>query len=544
MNVPIAKPSINPSRTQFLPQVRPQNPGMRSFGYRKPPATISPSIPKGVIQMQPQIQNNDIEKVPSLINAVNATFKRGVYRTGDKNKANMDEGKELPQEKLFTILNRPKVVQCLSETVQSNLLEMSRKILMLPIQDVPKKLIYCDKIPKMSLSNWDELKFIHKIVMILIREFTQRQVENSCFVTQKFIRALINILNSPDSNEQESVNSMIHSILEKCPSCRKILFHEAILKIQNHLQDEKAYFCVSYCLKILHNCLREAPELFSSENDNENKENNNSDSIQSLYEKKILPLYSSYFLSEFYPELNAVSSAFYGMYDQLPTISLRYLLSHWPETNTSKQLIYIQHIAVIGPYLSSNMIKNFLKVIVGRISKCLKSVNFKVVSATLQVISNESFIFLFSSYSETLISYLYPSLVGLRGHWSNEVQNKVGNAIDILKHMNPDFVQKLDSSKLHVELSKTNNKTAGNSWAMIAGAALNKVGDTSMENFKMGLNELNMRDAKENFTIKEIPGESSEKNSSPSVKTETKNDEEYSDDTADEEEYELDKRFG
>ena len=41
-----------------------------------------------------------------------------------------------------------------------------------------------------------------------------------------------------------------------------------------------------------------------------------------------------------------------------------------------------------------------------------------------------------------------------------------------------------------------------------------------------------------------FPGESSEKNSSLSVKTETKNDEEYSDDTADEEEYELDKRFG
>lgn len=385
---------------------------------------------------------------------------------------------ELPIVNLYNNLNSSINVSNLPEKIILLIIEMIKKNLLLPVPEVPKQYVYCDQIALLTLENWSEFEYLHKIVFLLIR-----QVDNPIFTTflkSDFIRSLISILNSPDSKEQSSIEQMITAITEKFPETIELVYNESLSRIVHHVHDDiegkTTYFCVSSCLKFILNYFKQPVSDITSPN---------------VFEFKIFPLFSSYFLSEFYKNLNTICSMFYGLFDGLSSSSLRYLLTHWPETHTNKQIVYIYHIAVILQNMNSEKLKVFLKPLMKRFKKCLHSSNYKIIAATLQNISNPSFLYQFSAYSEKIITYLYPPLSHLVDYWHPDVRLKVVPAIDFLAQMNPTFFESFSKKVIaDDDESLINDERIQNNWIKVSQAATRAIGKKAIKSFNKDLDEL------------------------------------------------------
>ncbi|OHT08793.1 hypothetical protein TRFO_22647 [Tritrichomonas foetus] len=390
--------------------------------------------------------------------------------------------------KLFTILNQPRSVASLNEKIVMNIFNVIKKNIIISVPEIPSKFIFCDKIAKINLQNWEFFQYFHKVALILIRESDRKFLTG--LLNQELVHSLVSVLNSPDSNEQTSIENLISAITERYEETKELFYIESISRIERHIFDEvnTSYFCVCSCMRFLHNYFRENLVEIAS---------------PTVFEFKIFPLFSSYFLSEFYEYLNPICSLFYGLFDNLPETSIKYLLSHWPETHTAKQVIFIQHISVIAPFLGSNSIKTYLEMIFGRLAKCLKSSNYKIISTTLQIISDATFIYLFSSYSETVIKAVYPPLIDLRGHWSNDVSNKIENAIGILKQMNSSFFQTIDIDKDVNDPANRKTQVMNESWMLIVGAASEAINDDEKVEFELKLKALSNTQKTENQCFKQ-----------------------------------------
>lgn len=389
---------------------------------------------------------------------------------------------ELPIQKLYNLLNQNHISSRFPEKVLLLIIEMIKRNLLLPVPEVPKQYVYCDQIAQLTLQNWPELEYLHKIVFILINE-----VDNSVFSTflkSDFIRSLFSILNSPDHKEQSSIESMITLITEKYPETLEKVYNESLSRIVHHIHDDiegkTTYFCVSSCLKFILNYFKQPISNVTS---------------PEIFEFKIFPLFSSYFLSEFYQNLNVICTMFYGLFDNLSSSSLRYLLSHWPETHTSKQIVYVRHISVIVQDMSSEKLKQFLKPLLKRFEKCLHSSNFKIIAAALQDITNPSFLFQFSSFSEKVISSLYPSLSNLIDYWHPDVRNKIEPAIDFLSQMNPSYFESLTKKnsfhrKNILDENLMKSESIQKEWGEVAALATKTIGKDAIAKFNKKLTEL------------------------------------------------------
>lgn len=385
---------------------------------------------------------------------------------------------ELPIINLYNLLNN-----CHNDNFTDKIIllfiDLIKKNLLLPVPDVPKQYVYCDQIAQLTLENWSEFEYLHKIIFLLIR-----QIDNPIFINflkSDFIRSLIGILNSPDSKEQSSIEQMITLISEKYPDTIELIYKESLSRIVHHIHDDiegkTTYFCVSSCLKFILTYFKQPVSNISSPD---------------IFEFKIFPLFSSYFLSEFYQNLNIICSMFYGLFDGLSSSSLRYLLSHWPETHTSKQVVYIYHIAVIVQNISSDRLEKFLKPLMKRLKKCLHSSNFKIIAATLQIITNPSFLYQFSAFSEKVITTLYPSLSELSDYWHPDVKNKIEPALDFLAQMNPTFFESLSKKNFMSEWEnlKDDDENVHNNWEKITLAAAKKTSKDAIKSFNKRLDEL------------------------------------------------------
>lgn len=386
-----------------------------------PPQNITPHLLNQLVEKihisRGKYIFDDSPTLDSDIPVTNAEFHK------DSNKPSSKPSlQDSPAVKLYELLSQSSSISTLTSDDLSLLMTMIQKNMLVPVPEVPQQYIYSDRIAKLLLDNWDEVNYLHKILLVLIRNANSSLL--SSYFTPDFLRSLIGILNSPDLNEQISIEFIVSTLFEKYPHSIEIIFNESLSRIENHLHGGKTYFCVSSCLKFILTyfkqpiCNIDSPDIF---------------------EYKIFPLFSSYFLQEFYHNLNSICSMYYGMFQTLSASSLKYLLSHWPIAHTSKQITYIRHIAVIAPYLSETALGDCIGSLIKRLSKCLRSPNYKIVLNTLQLIGNASFVYMFSSFSKKIISALYKPLVALKTNWSPEVQTKLESVFEILDDLNPKF---------------------------------------------------------------------------------------------------------
>ena len=418
-------PSGSNNTARFGPQSVPPNAHIQ-FHRRKTTSSIPLSAVQNAaqsVQQQDQVQKQ-IESLQAMVDDFRKVT-RGNYVPDFK----VPQNEKLPLTgKIFEILEKLPNFSVIPEKTINDIIEILKIHFSIRIPDLPKQYLYGEQIVKLSLSNWNEIKFFYKILYLVLRN-TNIRVISECF-PNTYVKNLIEFYNSPDLNERMYIEQILNKFLEMFPSYKNAIFDECLTRILNHIHDnDRGFLCIGPCLKFMTNKYRSGEKIPKPD----------------VFEKQILPLFSSMFLIVFYDFLCDACSLFYSFFDFTPITSLQYLFSHWPKTNTGKQSLFVHHLSVIAPYLSSESIGKYVNKIFYRLSNCLKAMNFKVVSSILQILNDSSFLFLFSSYSESVIKFIYLDLINMETHWSPEVTIKAREVLEKLKQMNPEVYAQVES---------------------------------------------------------------------------------------------------
>ena len=303
---------------------------------------------------------------------------------------------------------------------------------------IPEAWIHSESLIESPFTHMQELQKIYNILLFLIRSLPKHEVRSWMFNENiHFLKKLIKLIGTPDATEQVTIVSILKEIMLILPKTKKIIFDGIMNILIDFNEGELRYHYASGSLKLLKTMLKskDIQQLFCKTHS---------------FKQIILPLFRSEFLHLFYYDLNAITNFImknefkeniskYAHYNQNknsePTqkqILLKYLLQHWPNSNSKKQYHFLHQIISVATLLGSYDIPNikndgneilscnFVLQIANIIEKCIVNSNMNVVAMTLHFLDNHETLKKISLVSFKLIGEISRSLEQLEKQCSDE----------------------------------------------------------------------------------------------------------------------------
>ena len=370
----------------------------------------------------------------------------------DPNSPTAAQERSLQREQMLKILSNMKDLVQSDFNILKQLFDMVCTHIIRKIDEMSNEILYSDSKISVDANNWDTISIAHQILSIIIENVNPNILMR--FIGKDFIDSLMHLLVSTDPNERTSVDSQIFKIFDCLPKLRSCIYHGYMKQIENYYHNYKYYLAVSSALNFISTYITTVADIHS---------------YFPLFKTKIFPLMATPFLAEFYTPLNNLSAYFESKSSEIAEFCLDYLLKHWPITDSTKQAAFLNHLIPISSGLEITAVPNIIPNLFSRINKCLRSDNFKVVSASLMLLSDQTFLFIFGPFMDLFLPIIIHSLESSSRHWNQEVVRLSNVSIKILFSRNMDLVKKIISQPnfVHPPPPKDNSAT----WEIILQSA-------------------------------------------------------------------------
>lgn len=357
---------------------------------------------------------NDINDILDKIISTNYEFT--ISNFDNKNDSKTEQSAD-DIETIAAFLNQPGVAQKLDSNTIEKILTIARKNTLRVVADIPKPLLYGDFYAPISVTNWNILFFFHKLVLLIVNNIDDQIVDK--WINESFMIGLINLLNSSDSNEQTSTVILIQQIFETFDNKKQFLFNRLIKLVMLHNEGVNSFVCVPPALKFFTYYFSQFKGYFNQ-------------SFINFFKLVIFQLFATDFVHNYYNILSSLCQIFYQRDSSLAIWALKFLLNHWPISNSAKHTVYLHHVRILSNSIQSNNSDPALIRLFEQIGESLQSPNFKVANAALQVIGNVNFLFNFAPIFSTIIPILIKSLDNLQNHWHPEVRELTKNVYQVV----------------------------------------------------------------------------------------------------------------
>lgn len=356
---------------------------------------------------------SEINDILDKINSIKYEFKAIKYNSEDSTPENADD-----IETIVAFVGQPNIAQTFDSKTIEKLLSIARKNILRSISDIPKSLLYGDFYAPISMPNWNVLFFFHKLTSLIIINIDDRIIDK--WIDNDFIIGLINLLNSPDPNEQTSTVILIQQIFEAFENKKDFIFNKMIKLVMSHNEGINSFVCVPPALKFFTYFFSQLKGYFNP-------------SFYNFFKLVIFQLFTTDFVHNYYTILSSLCQIFYQHDSSITIWALNFLLNHWPLSNSTKHTIYLHHVRILANSLQSSSTEKIVVRLFEQIGRSVQSQNFKVANAALQVIGNVNFLFNFAPIFNTIIPPLSKSVKTLESHWHPEVRELMKNVLQVIE---------------------------------------------------------------------------------------------------------------
>ncbi|KAJ5074235.1 well-rounded isoform b [Anaeramoeba ignava] len=168
-----------------------------------------------------------------------------------------------------------------------------------------------------------------------------------------------------------------------------------------------------------------------------------------MFKTYLLPLHTNSHFSEFfYPFLDCIISMISKM-DTLFLDFFPYLITHWPQTNSKKQVLFILEISCSLKVVSLDVSSKIIKDIFDFLAFHIHSFHFGVCDQCFDLISKNPFKSLVKNFPNHFDQILLPKLKSFH-HWNQETEKKCEITLELIQKI---FQKKSIKSKLGVHYS-------------------------------------------------------------------------------------------
>lgn len=326
----------------------------------------------------------------------------------------------------------------------------------IPMVD-PKHLIYSDEPPVVE-TNWPHLQYVYSILIKF-----QKAKPNDPHVDFDFLNKMYSLLEAPDIQERNHVLRFFNNFYKQYPDrLTNILYHfESI--VRDYIDRQIPPFPIIPILKFYLSLLQEPSYNIREQ------------ILTHFFDSSVLPILSSQHILSFYSQLNEIFDFFISANSSNVSKIIKKLISLWPESAASKQMLYINLINSTARKMPPEEFPKLAPVIITLYSKVSCSSHAKIVQASLKIWSDVKIMPMLMDNTAAIYPLILGNIQGvMKNHWNSQTRNSALDAMTSMHDFDPFVFDELTQQELNKDPHSTSKQglqiaaQEHRNWALIA----------------------------------------------------------------------------
>lgn len=318
---------------------------------------------------------------------------------------------------LDVIFSNVALVQRLPPQIVDSYFEMLMKNIMRDLPPVKKEYLIFDDEPVLVDINWPHLQIIYK-------QFLNFQQLHPNKITNSVVSKMLTRIHAPDAEEREQVLCFFRYYVLANPAKTTTIFKKFSYILQDYINRNCYPFAVTPILKFY---LIQFPLQFKD-----------GQLLITIFSTSILPLLSCQHIISYYGVLLQIIQFFIAVDPAITPQIIRRVLLYWPQSNPTKQILFISLISLLMENLSRSEFEKMSKRIFRLLSDYALSSNAKVAEASLLIWSNIKIIPKILDNTRTIFPITFPQFSKTaREHWNPETQTLATNTLKSMHDLDP-----------------------------------------------------------------------------------------------------------
>jgi len=278
---------------------------------------------------------------------------------------------------------------------------------------------------------YDHVSLVYEIFVHFIESpgFHPNQMKR--YVDQKFVVNLIELFNSYDPRERETLKTVLHRIYGKFLGLRGF-----IRKTINHIFlqfifENDSCNGVAELLEILGSIINGFAIPIKAEH-------------KVFLTKVLIPLHKSPRYQSFQGQLAYCIVQFVEKEASLTHLIIGSILRYWPLTNTTKEVLFLSEVEEILDVCEPHEFLNICEPLFHRLALCVDSQHFQVAERALYFWNNEYIVSLIEENSTLIMPIVFmPLYDAAKHHWNSTIVMLVCNVLKTLMEINQELFDEL-----------------------------------------------------------------------------------------------------
>jgi len=278
---------------------------------------------------------------------------------------------------------------------------------------------------------YEHIALVYEIFIYFIESPSFHPNQMKKHIDQVFIVQLMDLFQSYDSRERETLKTVLHRIYGKFLGLRGF-----IRKTLNHIllsfvYEDDSFNGVAELLEILGSIINGFAIPIKAEH-------------KLFLTKVLIPLHKSPKYSSFQGQLAYCIVQFVEKEPYLTHVIIGSILKFWPVTNSVKSVLFLSEIEEILDVCEPHEFLNICEPLFIRLSYCFNSSHFQVAERALYYWNNEYVISLVEENSTTIMPIIFlPLYEAAKTHWNSTIVMLVCNVLKTLMEINQELFDEL-----------------------------------------------------------------------------------------------------
>ena len=317
--------------------------------------------------------------------------------------------------------------------------------------EIAKSVFMSDYPLSFGMTDKDMIIAIYNCLNIMLTKFREN-------IPKNFYLSLIHSMHSPCKAESSIAKDTLILLFKLDKENREPIFAKVFDEIEKFKEGLIKYFFIEPALQFFTAILKIIPPPIPPR-------------FFATSRTVLFPLIKSPDLNMFFGALCENCEIFYSKDSTTALFYIRYMLKHWPVTDSHKQILLLNQLHQILYTISGSFFPTICHALCQKLFYSVQSKNYKVALTALNIIGDEGFLNIIISTLGYIPKMMSESMNVAINSWYPEVRNKAEKAEEILL-------------SLCSKIEDSGKDKAQQKWTAIAKiAAVNFKGDTYLKNF-------------------------------------------------------------
>ncbi|KAK4257340.1 hypothetical protein QN277_006938 [Acacia crassicarpa] len=275
---------------------------------------------------------------------------------------------------------------------------------------------------------WSHLQVVYDLLLQFINYDSLDVKLAKMYIDHAFILRLLDLFDSEDPRERDSLKAILHRIYGKFLAHRFFIRKSVSNIIYRFVFETERHNGIAELLEIFGSIISGFALPLKEEH-------------RTFLWRALIPLHKPKSVGIYHQQLTYCVVQFMDKDPKLASPVMKGLLKYWPVSNSPKELMFLSELEEVLEMTSMVEFQKIMVPLFRRIGGCLNSSHYQVAERTHLLWNNEHILNLITHNRQVILPLIFSALVhNTQNHWNQAVLNQTKNIRKMLSQMDEDLV--------------------------------------------------------------------------------------------------------